>query len=258
LIAVAPPLGGFYRIARGDADPFTPPDWSRADPEDGTFGNRFDDPGAIAGRPTNERFRTIYCTTQRDAAFGETLARFRLSIPLLAQLANIDDAQTIEAALSGVIDDSDKYRGVVPTDWRLRRRIGHTLIDPDLRFVDVAAAETVQRLRSTLAPLGQVLNLPDIDLSSLTSSQRAMTQACARMIYEEIDEHGRPLYAGVRYPSRLGEDWECWAVFDDRIRHAPGWPALSCPIVAEDPDLERVASMFHLSIETGPGTYHRP
>jgi hypothetical protein len=38
-----------YRVARG-FDTFAPPDWGWAK-DDGTFGNRFDDPGAYRGIP---------------------------------------------------------------------------------------------------------------------------------------------------------------------------------------------------------------
>jgi hypothetical protein len=65
LISVAPPLAGVFRLARG-LDPFAPPPWELA-LEDGTFGNRFDDPGAAVGKPPEERFRFISYATARDA-----------------------------------------------------------------------------------------------------------------------------------------------------------------------------------------------
>jgi hypothetical protein len=257
LSVVPPPAEGVYRIARGPAEPFTPPDWDHAQ-DDGTFSNRFDDPTATIGRPPAERFRTIYCATQRVAAFAETLAHFRPSIPLLAQLAAVEDDESLEDALAGAIDPNDPARGVIPADWRLRRRIGRTVLDPNLRFVDVAAPASVQHLRQALSPLAAELHLADIDLSSLTSQQRRFTQTCARYIYDQTDEHGHPRFAGIRYPSRFSDRWECWAVFDDRLRHVPGYPALTESIFADDPGLMRVASMFGLAIEILSGHYIRP
>ncbi len=255
LVAVPPPAGGVYRLARGPAEPFAPADWNRAD-QDGTFGNRFDDPSAEDGRSPEERFRTIYCATQRAATFGETVARFRPSVTLLAQLADINDDESLEAALAGAVDPEDPRRGLIPADWRLRRHIGHTVLDSALVFVDIAASETMQHLRWALAPLTDRLHLDDVDLSSLTSRQRRFTQGVARYVYEQQDPSGRPRFAGIRYPSRLNSKWECWAVFDDRIQHRPGWPGFPASVFPDDKDLMDVAKLFSLTIEVFPGQSH--
>lgn len=260
LVAVSPPADGMYRLARGPAEPFAPPDWYRAD-EDGTFGNRFDDPGAEEGRLPNERFRTVYCATQRAAAFGETVARFRPSPRLLTYLDAIDDDEPVAASLAGAVDPEDHRRGLIPADWRLRRRIGQSVLDPALAFVDIAAAETMQHLRAALAPLAASLGLDDIDLSALTSQQRRLTQGAARYVYEQRGPSGRARYAGLRYPSRLNpHEWECWAIFDDRIRHQRGWPGLPASIFPDDADLMAVTTLFTLTIEVFPGRgqYVRP
>lgn len=66
-------------------DPFAPADRGYAG-EDGTFGNRFDDPRVEHGVPEEERFRVIYC-----AGSGETIARFRPDLESLAKLEEIVD-----------------------------------------------------------------------------------------------------------------------------------------------------------------------
>jgi hypothetical protein len=60
--------------------------------------------------------------------------------------------------------------------------------------------------------------------------------------------------------SRLDQDWECWAIFADRICHIPGMPGIPETIFLYDPDLLEVASIFRLTIETveGFGQYYRP
>ncbi|HET7478974.1 MAG TPA: RES domain-containing protein [Rubrobacteraceae bacterium] len=101
-----------YRVARG-LDAFAPPDWAYALP-DGTFGNRFDDPAAAdKGVPEEERYRAVYCATERAGAFGETIARFRPSMELLAGLEEVEDDEPLDPELRG---------GVVPEEWRLSRR----------------------------------------------------------------------------------------------------------------------------------------
>lgn len=129
LVTVSPPSDGVYLLTRHATEPFVPPDWNRA-LEDGTFGNRFDDPTAAESRPPEERYRAIYCATQRVATYGETIARFRPSLSLIAQIEAIDDDEPLEVALEGVVDPEDPRRGLIPADWRLRRQIGHTVLDP--------------------------------------------------------------------------------------------------------------------------------
>lgn len=86
------PPEAVYRVGRG-LDTFAPPDWAYALP-DGTFGNRFDDPSAKRGVPEEERYRMVYCATERAGAFGETIARFRPSVRLLAGLEEVEDDES--------------------------------------------------------------------------------------------------------------------------------------------------------------------
>lgn len=234
-----------YRVARRSANPFAPPPWELAG-EDGTFGNRFDDPSAGDGRPLSARFRTIYCATTAAGAFGETVARFRPSLALLAQLQAVDDAEPFESAFAEFLDPADPTKGVIPADWRLGHRLAPTLLNPLLRFVDLPAPSTLQHLRAALAPTASGLGLPDFDLSAVTSPQRRLTQACARYVYERVDEAGSPAFAGLRYLSRLHNAWECWAIFSDRLRHDPGFPETIFP---DNPHLQEVASLYHLAVE---------
>ncbi|MGH3144604.1 MAG: hypothetical protein ACRDTR_02270, partial [Rubrobacter sp.] len=107
-----------FRVSRV-FDAFAPPDWSWAH-EDGTFGNRFDDPGKYRGIPEEVRFRVIYCATEQAGAFGETIARFRRSPRLVEGLEEINDEGPLEAELEG---------GVLPEEWRLGRRLGSAWLD---------------------------------------------------------------------------------------------------------------------------------
>ena len=55
----------------------------------------------------------------------------------------------------------------MPADWRRRRQLGSTRLDPGLRFVDLAAAESLTVLRQALAPVAERLGITDIDLSAV-------------------------------------------------------------------------------------------
>lgn len=154
-------------------DVFAPPDWSWAE-EDGTFGNRFDDPGAYSGITEDGRARIIYCATQRAGAFGETIARYRKSPKLSLELQEIADEDPIDPELEG---------GILPEEWRLGRRLGSTYLDDGLLFADFAAPRTFQILTEKLARWLVRFGLREFDLSTATSQQRRLTQEAARYVY---------------------------------------------------------------------------
>lgn len=253
LTLVPPPPGGVYRISRAPSDPFDLPEWDRAG-DDGAFGNRFDDPGAVLGIPRQARYRVVYCATQREAAFGEITARFRLNPRLIQGLTRItDDDEPIEDTLHGIVDPAHRDHGLLGHDWLQRRRWGHTIIDSDTLFVDIAHADSLAHLNVVLAPLLDSLNIREFDMSSATGPSRRLTQIASRYLYSQG-------FAGIRYTSRLGRNWECWALFEGRYRHDMGFPSPSSTISPDDADLAAVAKRFGLSIELmrGQGHYLRP
>jgi hypothetical protein len=243
--AVSAPVGPVYRITKLGVDPFEPAPW------DHVGNNRFDDPRGD--------FRVVYCATERAAAFGETLARYRRSMSLLALMKNVvDDEESIEEALGGLVDPSDERRGVVPADWRFKRQMGSTVLDASLEFAAIAEPESVAHLRSALAPIATMVGLADFDLSAIFSSERNLTQHCARYIYDLHNGQGVPLFAGIRYPSRMNSHWTCWAIFEDRLIHTPRM--LETTIDPQDPGFLEAARLLELSVETvrGHGTYITP
>lgn len=239
LHAVPPPASPVFRVARGDdappLDAFVPPAWGRA-AADGTFGNRFDDPGKADDISEASRFRMLYCATQREGAFAETIAHFR---PDLAALA----------ALHGIVGEAGETQpvsGVVPTRWRQVRGVGQVHLDPALRFVDVAHPDTLAELRVVFARLAVELGYTDFDLSTVTGHRRILTQRVARYVYEYKTEAGMSVFAGIRYLSRHNPLWECWAIFADRLM---GERLSVQPIEAEDAGLMTAAAHFNLAIE---------
>ena len=53
-------------------------------------------------------------------------------------------------------------------------------------------------------------------------------------------------YAGTRYCSRLGSQWECWAVFEDDQLEIEVLERL--PIAKDTPELREVADLFGLTV----------
>jgi hypothetical protein len=72
--------GRVFRIGRRP-DPWAYPDWADAG-DDGTFGNRWDDP--------ESSYRVLYACSQRLGAFVETLSRFRPDPEVVAGLSEIE------------------------------------------------------------------------------------------------------------------------------------------------------------------------
>lgn len=170
----------------------------------------------------------------------------RPSLELIAELQNIDDDEPLQDTLRGVIDPEDPSRGLISRDWRLRRRLGVTYLDPSLRFADLTAPQTMTHLRSAPAQSAAALEIHDVDLSTLMSGQPRFTRECARYVYERVDDADSPRFAGLRYLSRLNPAWECWAIFDTRMVHQP------CPtetIHPDDPGLLEAARLLGLTIE---------
>jgi RES domain len=175
-IEAVSPAGPVHRLARRP-DAWAWPDWAYAG-NDGTFGNRYDDPRG--------EYRVLYASTERMGAFVETLARFRPDPALVAALDAIDDDEPVTS-------------GVVPAEWLNDRAIGEATLPGE--FARVGATRSLAYLRERL---GQ-----DLDASALRRHvPRSTTQAIGRLVFD-LGE-----FAGVQYESRLGDDIHNWAVFE--------------------------------------------
>jgi hypothetical protein len=214
--------GPLYRVAR-EPDPWAWPDWSYAGP-DGTFGNRYDDPEAS--------YRVLYASAQRVGAFVETLARFRPDLEVLAELEEIEG--------------DDEPPAGVPRAWLRTRMVGEATVQG--RFADVGDARTLATLRIALAATAIHFGLDEIDAATIRSrAPRAFTQAVSRFVYEQRDEQGS--FAGIRYGSRLGDQFVNWAIFEP----APDAPSpfqstSSNPVEADDPDLRAALDVLGLAL----------
>jgi len=215
--------GPIYRLGR-DPDPWAWPDWSYAGP-DGTFGNRWDDPYGS--------YRVLYASSQRVGTFVETLARFRPDLEVVAALNEIEG------------EDEDEAAGVVPRRWLRGRRIGEATALG--RFVDVGDAASLATLRSGLAARAIHYDLAEIDAATIRlEAPRSFTQEVSRFVYEWRDEGGA--FAGIRYRSRLGDEFVNWAIFEPSPEaEAPLAKMDSSEIEPGDPDL--VAALRLLDLE---------
>lgn len=208
-----------HRIGR-TSDPLR---FSEIRPQDAALsraGNRYDVPGGAV----------LYAASEVVACFGETLARYRPT-PRMRELLKDEEGFVV--------------CGGVPRDWRLKRTIVTLGVSRPLPFLDVDAPETHQYLSEALAPqlvaLGYESNL---DIADIRNSDRRLSRAIALEAYNAVDDEGLPLYSGIRYASRVSDDWECWAIFDGTDAYVTSQRSIE----QNDPDLTAVADMWGLRI----------
>lgn len=222
---IEPPASGLWRVGRSP-DPLHFGD--APDPElldSPTAGNRFDSP--------TQDYRVCYFATSLEACFGETLARFRPN-PALAAVAHEEGFMAV---------------GEVPADWRHRRLAARVMPSPSerlttIRFLDVEAAQTRAVLRSELGDLLAYHGYSDLDVPTVRGADRRITRWIGRWAYQQRDERHQPIFAGVRYLSRLSSAWECWALFEDVGLEEQE----RRPILSNDEALLQVAELYGLTV----------
>jgi len=225
----APP-DGVWRVGRSPDPLALSSPLSPSDLDQPVTGNRFDSPTGA--------YRALYFATQLEGCYGETLARFRPDTKLVELLKD-------EWEQRGWMNLGD-----VPAAWRQRRiavnvrfvssgRFAH-----GVRFLDVEALRTRETLKIELADLLAYWGHNDLDVATVRGADRRVTRLIGQWAYDQSDERGRPLYAGVRYASRLDSDWECWAVFEDveleeTTRHS---------VLSTDAELLKIADLYGLKV----------
>lgn len=103
----------------------------------------------------------------------------------------------------------------MPTAWRNDRTIIRLECNSALPFIDVESIQTCNVLTRELAGflLSIGINQP-LDIPFVRGHGRLLTRAIAIWTYTQSDEDGNALYAGIRYTSRISNDWTNWAIFD--------------------------------------------
>lgn len=223
--AVGLPEDGVWRVGPA-TDPYAVTGSLTADELNSPkAGHRFDSPLCNYG--------VLYFATQLKGCFGETLARFRPDTKLVAAIG--DDWRS-----NGFMNP-----GEIPRDWRIRRlavRVGSQY--NGLAFLDVESAKTRQVLQQELATFLAALGVPDLDVAAIRGGDRRITRLVSLWAWSRVDEAGQPVFAGIRYLSRLNTEWECWALFD----RSPTIEIERLPILREMQELQEVARLWKLRV----------
>lgn len=207
-IALLPSEGHrVYRLAKPSFGPLNP----RQRPLSSVNGrgdwNRYDIPGE----------RTIYAATRQEAAYGELLGA--LKRPQQRMLASelfddvVDDV-TVDDLIGQDWKDAGKRLPpyVVDIYWLYEMRLYTVTLPAAGWLIDAEHSRTVTYLHNHI-PLNLVeRSIAAVTVSDLRSEDRYLTTNLAEQLARaQLEDH--TVAVGVRYGSKHGSDWECWAVW---------------------------------------------
>lgn len=112
------------------------------------------------------------------------------------------------------LDEEAGFSVGIPGDWRFNRRIYDLKVDTELPFVDISDHRTWKWLEDRLKGLLYERGFDHIEAKEVYSNDRSLTRAFAAELYTAVDDDSSPMFAGIRYESKLNNG-ECWAIFED-------------------------------------------
>lgn len=206
-VALVPAVGQrITRIVKSSYGPMNPLLRPAADEDRASWG-RFD----VAGH------RTVYGGSPRQAAYAESLARFRpaLAMPLTELFDDEDPATTVLEEVEKEWESLLSWRpGMLPRAWR-DDRLEHTLTLPTSGwFVDIEHAATVRVVENALGRelLAIASATEGLTVAQLRGEDRSTTTAVAGWLRALTLDDGHRAH-GIRYGSKHGSNWTCWAIW---------------------------------------------
>lgn len=194
--------------------------------------------GSRYNSPASGQYSILYFGSTLEVCYGELLVSF---VPI--------EPNDQYARLLSRWRNNWMNVGSMPADWRAKRSIARVKLVDDLSFVDMSAPETRQVIFQNLSSKIPELEYDRLEEQLILGRFRRITRLIGGWVYEQKNEKGERLYAGIYYPSRLNKkynvDWNCWAVFaDDKP-----WQKLSQrPVSKTDPVLHKVTELYRLKI----------
>lgn len=205
-------------------------DWAYA--VDGRFDGRWDDPGGF--------WRSLYVGETRLGCLLELLARFRPSVQVAEEMADIE------------VDDEEEFptnpAGTIPISWCTPRRSGTATISGT--FAVPGHHRSLAALRTRFRNKALALGLHDLDAAAIRDARpRALTREISAWLYMVGDDAASRI-DGIEFSSRHGDDLALWAVFE-RGNDSPVSDRLTpknddSMIEPEDPDLVRAMGLLGL------------
>lgn len=214
------PDGPLFRIGRRP-NPWAWPPWEFC-----RRANRWDDP--------TDTCRVLYGSSQRRGTFVETLARFRPDPAVIAGLAVIVGD-----------DESALPPGHVPASWASVRTMGTATVRRN--FAEIGHSRSLAHLQDALASRLIHYGIPELDGAVIREAKREFTQEVSLYVFGRADRIGAPLFAGIAYQSRLGDEFMNWAIFE-RADQEPVRDASARDIRLDDGDFVAVLRLFGLTL----------
>lgn len=153
----------------------------------------------------DDSYRVLYASTARLAPFMETLASLQPEPALEAQLLLIDVG----------VDESWRP-GRVPADWLDRRSLGCAFVRGG-KFAHLGHSKSLAFLKRAFRTVLSVFDAGRLDAGDLrdsSESDRRLTQRLSQLVHACRDGNDQPEFNGIYYESRLGDEFDNWAVFE--------------------------------------------
>jgi hypothetical protein len=158
----------------------------------------------------NGEFRTLYCATRAEGAFGEKLAQFALGANVALEIEEFLEEEADEAFAGDNLPAGLNKEQIEQLNWKL----AWAPADQEAKVIDVSTRRTQLALLPGIAGLLRAFGFPGLDSAALRTSKRAFTRQVAGHLHQAAKDVSGELRAlGIRYESRLPPAWECWALW---------------------------------------------
>jgi RES domain. len=180
-------------------DPWAWTPWEYAG-DDGRFSGRWDDERA--------QYRSIYTANRLLGCFFELLAPLRPNELTFRELDDIDDDAEPEG-----LERPNPEPGTIALDWLENRVFARA--HQRGTCAEVTASSSLGALTAA-GIFGRFGIAPrDVDVTLLKDPvNRVLTRTVSRWLFNEIGSDRKPLYDGVAFRSRMGDEFRMWAVFE--------------------------------------------
>lgn len=230
-----------FRLADPEYGPLQPRRRSVSSSDDRANWHRFD----LAGE------RTIYAASSMEGAYAELLEPFKKPAPRPASQL-FDDAgegETVDELIAHDLAAAGKNPArEIDADWLHKYRLYTLLLPSQGWLVDAEHSKTVAYLHANRSVALLEQGLTQVTVSDLRSERRFVTSHLAEvMARPRLYDESRPI--GLRFGSKYGSDWECWAMWlRDGVHNEIAVDA-GHPIAHPDqnPVLRKVLDMYGLS-----------
>lgn len=155
-------------------------------------------------------FRTLYCATKAEGAFGEKLSDFTVQKGVGLEIEQFLESEPDEEFAGEQIVSGLNREEVAQLNWKLAWAPAH----PDAQIIDVSARRTQIAVLPGIGGLLRAFGFRGLDSATLKTRRRAFTRQLAGYLHQVAEGETAELAAsGIRYESRLPPAWECWALW---------------------------------------------